>query len=262
VSNIFTTAVRVYANPGARIDATEAEWITWMMLGPRGSYHVPVHIRLAEDGRHVDVQYGSGKSVGLVDFCADEVGYRYAAIWGRFYDEGRDRDDIWSEDVNDGPRRVCRYGFDEVRVVADDPPPGPAGIWRRDLDGSWRASVEGRYSTGNDRAAVGAAPGPGGPPPVTAASDMATQTTPNRYGEELADIDPPWLEPLADQHPGASLIEYYWRGRLVHRAQMEDDEMMGREWQHRCADDWDNCVDPEFLDFEQGLSGAPRTPGA
>lgn len=254
VSNIFTDAVRVHANPGARIDATEAEWITWTMLGPRGSYHVPVHVRLAADGSHVDVQYGSGKSVGLVDFCADEVGYRYAAIWGRFYDEGRDRDDIWSADVNDGPRRVCRYGFDDVRVVAGDRPPGPDGIWRRNPDGSWLAAVEGSYSTGNDRAFVGAGSGPGDEQPVMPASALATPTTPNRYGEELADIEPTWLEPLADQLPGASLIEYYWRGRLVHRARWEDDEMMGREWQHRCADDWDNCVDAEFLLF----TGAPR----
>ncbi|MDW6063093.1 hypothetical protein SAZ11_40135 [Streptomyces sp. FXJ1.4098] len=50
MSNIFTDAIRVYARPGDRIDAVEAQWITWILLGRRGSYHVPVLIRREPEG--------------------------------------------------------------------------------------------------------------------------------------------------------------------------------------------------------------------
>ncbi|MFC7644325.1 hypothetical protein ACFQX6_29135 [Streptosporangium lutulentum] len=81
VSNIYTDFIRVYAQPNWRIDEVEAQWITWQLLGPRGSYHVPVVIRCAPAGQYVDIQYGSGKSHEIVNFCKNHVGY--FTIWGR-----------------------------------------------------------------------------------------------------------------------------------------------------------------------------------
>jgi hypothetical protein len=253
VSNIFTDSVRVYAGRDHRIDEVEAEWITWMLLGPRGSYHVPVVTRGGPQGRYVDIQYGSGKSADIVDFCADQIGgHGYSAIWGRRFDEGSDADEIWSDHVSDGPRRYCRYGFDEVRVTAtgERPPVASHAPWQRRPDGSWRLPVAGSYRTGNDRHAdVGPSAAPGTVLSEPASTALPTPTTPNSWGEALIGIDPPWLGPLADEHPGVTHIEYRWRGRLVHRARVDDDDLDGRAWQHRCADDWDNCLDPEFLRF-------------
>src|SRR5690348_7404797 len=117
MSNIFTDAIRVHARPGGRISGVEAQWITWMLLGRGGSYHVPVLTRCGPEGAYVDIQYGSGKSPDIVNFCQDHAPYLYGAVWGRHHNEGRERDVIWQGDVNDGPYRYCRYGFDEVRVT-------------------------------------------------------------------------------------------------------------------------------------------------
>lgn len=255
MSNIFTSFVRVHAQPDRRIDRIEAEWITWMLLGPRGSYYVPVWFRCAPDGGYVDIQYGNGKSPDIVDFCDDHVGsWRYGAIWGRVFDEGGDQDVIWHGHVNDGPRGYCRYGFDEVRVTAvgDGPPVAPERPWRRHSDGSWRLAVAGSYRSGNDRHTIDIGPDatPATPPPEPGPADLATPTTPNAWGEALTAVDPTWLAPLADAHPGVTLIEYRWRGRLVHRAREDHDEAEGLPtWQHRCADGWDNCLDADFLRF-------------
>ncbi|MCT2592171.1 hypothetical protein LHJ74_20060 [Streptomyces sp. N2-109] len=265
MSNIFTDFIRVYADPrdktwGAeRIGETEAEWITWMLLGRNGSYHVPVYTRRHSGGEYVDVQYGGGKSPDIVGFC--ELPY-YHAIWGRHYDEGSCEDVIWRDDVNDGPRSYCRYGFDEVRVIGagDSPPMAPQEPWQRHSDGSWRLGVAGSYRTGNDRSAdVGSSASPTTPMGGGMGDDeergikqdgLPTPTTPNYFGNEQVGMDPPWLAPLGtfEQPPGVALVEFYWRGRRVHRARLEDGPD-GRDWEHRCADDWDNCIDADFLRF-------------
>ncbi|MEU6745321.1 hypothetical protein ABZ914_03745 [Spirillospora sp. NPDC046719] len=255
MSNIFTDFARVYARADSRIDEVEAQWIAWMLLGPRGSYHVPVCNRRGPQGRYVDVQYGSGKGNGLGEFCENHVGWAYSAIWVRRFDEGGSQDVIWHD--ADGPSRFCRYGFDEVRVTTADgrPPRAPEASWRRHPDGTWRVRVAGSYRTGNNRSPrVG--PGPSAtpttvqPPPDPADLPLPTPTTPSIDGEELTSIHPSWLDSLTHDDSTATLIEYRWRGRVVHWASFQPDEACldpDPDWRHRSADDWDNCLDAEFL---------------
>jgi hypothetical protein len=257
VTNIFTDFIRVYARPDSHIDEVEAQWIAWTLLGPGGSRWIPVRIRRGPEGRYAEVQYGSSKSPDIVGFCDDYIGYRYSAIWGRHFDEGGTEDVIWQDHVNHGPRRFCRYGFDEVRVTTVDgrPPAEPEASWQRHRDGTWRLRVAGSYRAGNDRSAsVGpsATPATDLPDPDPELLPLPTPTTPTIGDGDLVSIDPPWLAPLADGHPAATLIEFHWRGRLVHRASFQMIERYletSPEWHHRCADDWDNCLDPEFLRF-------------
>jgi hypothetical protein len=257
VSNIVTDFVRVYADARHRIDPTEAEWLTWQLLGPRGSYWVPVWFSVAPDGGHVDIQYGSGKSAGIVDFCDGRVGqWPYRLIWGRRFDAGGDEDVIWRDHVSDGPHGYCRYGFDQVRVetVTGDRP-AVGSRWRREADGSWVSPVDGDYRTGNDRfAEIGPGATPSTVPARVDPAALTTPTTPNQDGRPLVVVDPPWLAslaPLLDGPPGRSeqapctLVELFWRGRPVHRVLRSEAEWTG--WRHQCADDWDNCLDADFL---------------
>ncbi|MEV0646014.1 hypothetical protein AB0I28_12190 [Phytomonospora sp. NPDC050363] len=256
MGNIYTNFVRVHAWPGHHVLASEAEWITWRLLGPFGSYYVPVWFQVAPDGSFVDVQLG--RSHHIVDFCEELVGEAgYRAIWGRWFDEGGDRDEIWSEDVNDGPRRFCRYGFDEVRVTARNPPVAPEK-WHRAEDGTWRLAVDGSYRTGNDRSYIdiGSRATPGMPLPETEEPILATPTTPNDSGRALTALEPQWLAPLADEELDVERIDYLWRGRVVHRGFWGPNREGEREWQDRAADDWDNCVDAGFLRF----NGMPAFP--
>lgn len=258
MSNFWTEFVRVYAQSGHRIYEAEAQWITWMLLGPCGSYHVPVRVRRDPRGRYVDIQYGSGKSSDTVDFCLDHVGGpRYSTIWGRCYRAEDCEEVIWQGDVNDGPRRYCRYGLDEVRVITADGRRSTAidAPWQPAPNGSWQLKTAGSYRTGNDRTAgVGHSAVPTiAPVDVDAAVvPLATPTTPNLDGEELVSIDPPCLGLLTEGTSTALLVEYRWRGRPVHRAwPLPADGIVGseNEWAHRCADDWDNTLGPEFLRF-------------
>ncbi|WP_131737742.1 hypothetical protein [Actinomadura roseirufa] len=164
-----------------------------------------------------------------MDFCRDYIGTGpYAAIWARHFNEGGTQDVIWQDDVNDGPRRFCRYGLDEVRVVAADegrlpacvadadggPPRTPGEPWRRDPDGSWRRRVAGSYRAGNDRSAeVGADATPATVPPEPEPADraLATPTTPNLFGDEPTRVDPPWLASLTEGRSGAALVDWYHR---------------------------------------------------
>lgn len=250
MSNIFTESIRVYARQDSVIEPAESEWITWMLMGPTGSYWVPVFTRRHPSGRYADVQFGSGKGNGIGHFW-ESFGYRYQMMWGRCFDEGKTVDEIWRDDV-EGSRRYCRYGFDQVRVatVGDRPPVAPDAPWRRQPDGSWTLTVDGSYHAGNDRSmSVGSAATPASACPEPGPTALATPTTPAENGGPLECIEPAWLAPLADEHPAVTLIEYRWRGRLVHRARRDasDDPEEAPYWQHRCADDWDNCLDADFL---------------
>jgi hypothetical protein len=254
MSNILTEYVRIFARPGHRIFQYEAEWIAVnVTVGPdgdgRSTYFVPVHLRIGADRRWVDIQYGCGKGHGLWDFW-DRYGdsERYEALWVRLFDEGSDHDVI---EEGPGPdRRFCRYGFDELRVTMVDerPPVGPPELWDRLSGRIFRAKLNGSYRTGNGRTDSHANGDVGLLTPLTEPTEpwLATPTTPCCRGTELAAVEPDWLEPLADYHPDVTEMEYRWRGRVVHRARHEQTEY-GPDWQHRNADDWDNCLDPRYL---------------
>ncbi|GAB4585766.1 hypothetical protein [Nocardia sp. IFM 10818] len=263
MSNIFTCFLRVYAAHGHRIDRREAEWIAaavssndgdpWRSTD--GSYWVPVHYRVQDGGGYVDIQYGDGKGIGLEHFIDDSyTETRYRALWRRSHNEGSDEDVVARRDVVD-EGRVCRYGFDELRVETTTggyPSAGLPSWWRPAGDGIWTMAVVGSYRTGNDRSDMGIGPcatltdrsSPPGP------SDLMTPTTPCYYGNDVSAVDPAWLQPLINGHPDVVRAQCRWRGRVVHQAAFEDTEWGGVQWCHRNADDWDNFLDPEFLRYE------------
>lgn len=131
----------------------------------------------------------------------------------------------------------------------------PEAPWQRESDGSWRLGITGSYRTGNGRSlSVGPriAPTPEMPQPDPEKLPLPTPTTPTTDGEELTSIDPPWLAALTSERSAVTSVEYRRRGRTVHWASFQVLEQCWEtvpDWHHRCADDWDNCLDPEFLRF-------------
>lgn len=272
VSNIITDFVRIHAWAGHGISRAEAEWISERLLSDRGSYWVPVTIHLAPSRSHVDIQYGSGKSTGMVEFWAD-YGDQYDAVWTRSYDPARSFDLIWSGDPNTGYRqaRSCRYAFDEVRVtgpagglpaIGGDArgPRNASGDWQPYADGVWRSLVRGSYLTCNSRVDMNTGPRLRGvdwnaPRISTRPSGLSTPTTPCYDSVSIEVLEPAELAVLTtgrSTRPPARRVEFFWQGRLVHRAQEDHDDFLGeRTWQHRSADGWDNCADPEFLSYSR-----------
>lgn len=265
MSNIYTNFLRVIPRPGRRIERGEAEEIIGRVLNRRGSYNVPVTVRLAADGSLLDIQAGCGKNPGFYDFWRDHSD-RYACVWERFFNDGGLQDTITyfgtEGQTNHG---VFWYGFDEIRVLGDtDHPPYigmPSVFWKPDGGGAWRADVTGRYQTGNDRTDIEKA-GPSSQdvewdPPVTdvAPGGLTTPTTPSYWNAEIVRMEPEGLRGFVERgyHGTAKefrveRVELLWRGRVVHRTQMEYvDDFDEYEWEQRSADDWDNCLHPDYL---------------
>jgi hypothetical protein len=229
VSNIITEFLRIQAWTGSSISPDEASWIVSRLLADRGSYYVPVAARLAPDRRHVDIQWGSAKSLGLIAFW-DEYGDQYSGLWTRQFDPSYPWDIIWRGDPNGRDARSCRYAFDEVRVTGAR----PGEDWEPYGSGVWRLAVSGSYLTCNSRVQVSERSG-----------GLVTPTTPCYDDVAFEVLEPAGLERCWD---AAARVEFRWRGRLVHRAQEEYDAFLGRrQWEHRSADDWDNCADERFL---------------
>jgi hypothetical protein len=276
VSNIWTDFVRLYALPGYEIASAEADWVVEQLVGDRGSYWVPVTVRLADGRGFVDIQNGGGKSVGIVDFW-DDFGGQYDAMWVRAdYGDGA-CDAIYCGDPNGESHRICAYGFDEVRVtprsgVEADLPQVTGAQWRRSGERAWRLLTTGVYHCRNSRVDMDHHSGPDVragkrawqvPWPVTGSGGLLTPTTPAYDDTSIAVVEPVQLRQLFEDdhlwprgHPGIEVVECFWRGRLVHRVRYEDDEMERRPtWQHRAADWWDNCVDSAFIEFHTRRSG-------
>lgn len=276
MANIFTNFLRVLPHPGETITTGEAEWIVGRVLNDRGSYNVPVSVRRPADGGLLDIQAGSMKNPDFHAFWEDAPA-RYAFVWERFFDEGGDFDDLrgYGPDGQESAFGPCWYGFDEVRVTAPAaalPNLGAhAAGWTPFGDGRWRAELDGRYRAGNDRTDIETA-GAGSRkvewnPPVAGVGQggLATPTTPAYHPTEVGGVEPDALQPLvvhcyrdAARHPQVERVELLWRGRVVHRSQWEyEDACAEYEWDGRNADDWDNCLNPEYLARMRALHRGP-----
>ena len=284
VSNIFTSAVRVFAKPGKPFTRAVAEEILAAMSADNGSYWVPVTAALGPDGCWLDVQLGSAKNPGWPEFW-ELRGDEFDSMWERFSNEGGWPDTIThslrAESFNILDSRPVRYGFDEVVVVgpraALPEAPDAADGWTEVGERMWKSTARGSYQGLNERTDMREGPSawiresgwePGGP--AVHPFELATPTTPARYSTSVADFEPAWLAPvLADDgtppHPEVERVDLLWRRRLVHRAQMYpvwwldegDDDMPGNEppeWEHRSADYWDNCLDPQYREYLTGWS--------
>lgn len=283
VSNIVTSAVRLFAKPGQPLNRFDAEELLSAMRAGSGSYWVPVTAASGPEGCWLDVQFGSAKNPDWSDFwesCAEE----YDSLWERSSNDGGWPDviahSVRAEYFHLRDPRSFRYGFDQVVVVgprtALPKRPGVADNWSRIGEGTWTSSAEGTYQSLNDRTDMREGPStwikesgwePGRP--AAHPSELTTPTTPARYASSAADCEPAWLTPLLTDdgtppHPDVERVDLFWQGRLVHRAQMypdweiDDDAGDGNsyivgdrasEWQHRSADGWDNCLDADYLNY-------------
>jgi hypothetical protein len=121
----------------------------------------------------------------------------------------------------------------------------PGEGWEPYAEGVWRLVTYGEYLTCNDRADLEIGPRAGVRAPRPRPDGLATPTTPCYADVSFSVVEPAGLERRWDT---PERLEFFWHGRLVHRAQEEYDAFLGRrQWEHRSADDWDNCADERFL---------------
>ncbi len=267
MSNIYTKFARLYVCPGIRLSQPEVESLIDRILDERGSYWVPVWYD-ATRADYIDLQYGSGKGASLYNLEPEDLA-PFEEIWVRLADEGSDDDIIFSwapilnETQHDGApnRRVCRYGFDEVEIFTESTEKTRALFshfpWEKTATG-WRASIVGSYSTLNQRSDMEMGSGlrlgsetsrtPGGFP---------TKTTPCHWGSSLKEIQPMGICALTEMVDlKITRLDLRHAGRIVHQALWSgrDDGPAWMRWNYRNADDWDNCVDDEFITLRRAVN--------
>ncbi|NKY87206.1 hypothetical protein [Nocardia veterana] len=263
MANIASTFVRMDLRDPA--DVLLEREVLEEILGPPGTYHVPVWSR--QDGGTLDLQFGvRWGGEGVADRIWNTFRGRVTSVWVRWYNDGGEFDDIEHRPMAPWPLRSnvycyrggtwirrCRYAYDGIRVTWRTVPGAAAatlGGWRWHRDGAAHiAAAAGDYLAGNDWCDLLDDP------------TLATPTTPTRgIGPYEGDFE---YEPFrwwrAAQLPAAlsdsdlSLIlcaatrlELTWHGRAVMVMARDD----AGAWRFFSLDDWDNCADPAYL-FER-----------
>ncbi|HEU4410353.1 MAG TPA: hypothetical protein VFS43_34180 [Polyangiaceae bacterium] len=215
------------------------------LMGPDGDTRggVPLWADYRQGGRCLDVQYGAPPdATGGPGRLWPLVAAESEALWVRSSLSAAPFDTV-SHLTAEGetPPRLCRYGFDEVRIrwaPGSQPPPLPPLPVTTD-GGTWHLRARGSYLTGNDRGA-----------PDEPVLGLPSPTTWVHRGCPLERLLPEGLVTLGPVlRAGASRVDYFYHGRLVHRSVREAPGQPGEDlrWREYSLDDWDNCLDRALL---------------
>jgi hypothetical protein len=243
MANIGTIAVRFYANVGKRFeDRVDNELdevdVLRLLLEDRFSYCVPIHMDYGDFWWYFDVQYGARYAASnAVQNVIEKYGHLFDRTWVRSSDGGDDIDYIvaWDEEI----ARKCRYGIDRIKIYAPEP---PDKNWIADGDG-WILVIGGSYQTLNCRSSLGQRICP-----------ISTLTTPTSY--EIATLYELMPEAFANVYATLSKeryrIEYIWQDRIVH-VSFPSKQEGSYDYVEYSLDSWDNCVDPEYLNYHEQM---------
>jgi hypothetical protein len=216
------------------------------LMGPGGNTRggVPLWADYRQSGRCFDVQYGalSGAAGDGPARLWQLISAESEALWVRSASAASPFDTVSHLNAEGGtPSRLCRYGFDEVRIrwtPGMQPPPLPPLPVTTD-GGTWHLRARGSYLTCNDRSA-----------PDEPVLGLPSPTTWVHRGCPLERLLPEGLAGLGPSlRAGAARVDYFFHGRLVHRSVREAPAQAGGEpfWREYSLDDWDNCLDRALL---------------
>lgn len=253
MQNVVTTQVRLFLRHHGDVPPIDV-YMPLLYNSGRGSYHVPVHVRQNFIDPYIDIQFGAANYPdGVMQLWNDCKDY-FDAIWVRYYAEDQDHDVMFSIDDNGKTDdRLCRYGFDHVRVTwlpTDVPPPSTVfgtGLGWKTKDNLWGLNTRGSYLAANFRGELchdepKLRPGVG--TSTTSSCLMAGGLNWRYY-----DIRPTQLSDFIEQyHDNLRKVEFYWKRRLVRADVIHPDEPRWG-WSFFSLDDWDNCLDPDYLNY-------------
>ncbi len=267
MANIATVFVRVDQQSGTVVTAEDIlDAATWR----RGTYNIPFWHR--RTGSLLDVQLGTRwTGTRVLDLVWESFGEQLDSAWVRHGEDGSDDPDVIehrthrtaTEDL--GQPRWCRFGYDSIRVrllpsTADRIPDALTDLKWQVHHGWWQAPIAGWRYGQNERKSWFA--------DETTASRETPSTPEIAYwglpSEEWLDdwrsttkLPSRLIDALADAEPQLSGVELTWKGRPVAAAERIEHMATGRPtrlvtepeapWGWWSLDDWDNCVDEQFL---------------
>lgn len=250
-ASVATVSVRLFRN--AQAAESDAPWpalghtrLLETLMGAGGGSTwggVPLWADYRQGGRCLDIQYGL--PVGPIEGPArlwQLVASECEAMWVRSSVSSALLDIVSHTTAEAAtPSRVCRYGFDEVRIrwaPGSQPPPLPPLPVTTD-GGTWHLRARGSYLTCNDRSA-----------PDEPVLGLPSPSTWVHRGCPLERLLPEGLAALGPAlRAGAARVDYFFHGRLVHRSVREAPAQPGEamRWREYGLDDWDNCLDRALL---------------
>jgi hypothetical protein len=241
MANIATVATAAFVKPGVPRGQVTAHGLLRAMTRYYGrTYCVPVWSYDDYPNRCIYVQHGEKWSPTGVNSAWERYSPFLSALWVRWYDDGGDHDAIYRFPHHSN--NWCRYGFDSVRVSAAESAPSPhlGPGWIQSQPGVWETTLSGSYLAGNDRCDILADDRhPLRSPTTPACGRMFARSHFIWAGAEL----PSEVEQLAPAFSsGVERVELLWRGRRTQVYRRLNDR-----WWAWHLDDWDNCVDPEWL---------------
>lgn len=244
MANIATVQTVAFLKPGAARDRVSAHGLLRAATRYFGrSYCVPPWHFDDYPLRCLYVQHGEKWSPTGVERVWERYADQLDAIWVRWSDSGGDHDRIFRFAGSFGDSRLCRYRFDAVRLYTSEV---PGAGWRLVQPYVWETDRSGTYLADNDRCDL-----------LADFPRMPSRTTPARarYGPtwELAVLDEfsssaRELEPLVNAC--AEGVEFCWHGRPTRAYQRR-----GERWLQWNLDDWDNCCDPGWLQYQADRLG-------
>jgi hypothetical protein len=270
MANIATGFVRLIPKTNDFYDLPVGDILKLLLSSWEGkSYHVPIFVRQDEVTLVTDFQFGGKWGV---TYEAKEVWYEYEsvleAIWLREYDAGGDHDRImWLDHTDASYQQIkrCRYGFDSMRITWKiNRVPDDFGLQWTKSENAWSLAVQGSYFAGNDRCSLGLYD-PGNTPMKT----LTTLTRGRGIEDELVWVlDEFQLMPtdlISHVQDSTDIVEFFWKGRLVRiqkrEATIRYPSLQSKPgWHEYCLDDWDNCVDSDWLAFNEKPSQNHVTP--
>jgi hypothetical protein len=242
MANIATVTTAAFVKPDVPRGRVTARALLRAMTHYGSTYCVPVWTYDDYPRRCIYVQHGEKWSPTGVNGAWARYHTVLDALWVRWYDSGDDFDVIFRHDR--GSSRLCLYGFDAVRIVLA-PGAGPVALgagWSACGPGVWESALGGSYLAGNNRSDILADDYP----------TLPSRTSPVCAGVcalggfNWSNVEmPPELAGLTPILAAcAAGVELLWHGRptRVYR-------LRGERWWVWPLDDWDNCVDADWLAF-------------
>lgn len=256
MSNIHTSYLRIYRNDNAEIKAAEIDFITKYIVkwhDEFGSYHIPVLIEKNTEFNCIDIQYGSGKGgYHLYDFM-DEHENTYT-IWHRFNDSGGGVDRIervyspYKKDIPEYDFRPCNYVFDEIHSL--NCPLEILNSTKLDWissDNGFKTSLKGFYHSINAQFGEGK---------IIEAAQKYDLLRPMDLLEWCSEKNVMDLLELLQKNIGGEVLFFYKKRKVCHFSWNKAEHYFnpnkminGMELTGFASDDWDNCADEHFLQF-------------
>ncbi len=264
MANIATGFVRLFPKENHLLQVGD---ILSLLCNWHGdSYHVPIFVRQNEFSLVTDIQFGDRwETAHGLDDVWNKHSEALKALWWRNFNDGGDHDNIgWIDDTgssNGLPEHTpkwCRYGFDHMRITwKSDKLVDDFGLSWDKQDGTWNLEINGSYRAGNDRCNLLLRDQDIKPMPTLTTLTRGRRT--DRLYWDNDEFTPRLSQLLLSCEEQADTIEFFWKQRLVRlQRSPQNTGSQRRYWQDFCLDDWDNCVDDDWLVFNE-LSFTPDT---